>query len=279
MKKEGKVSVIFTTYNSVEWLEKVLWGFSNQTYNNFEIIIADDGSGMETRNKIDELRNLTNLDIKHVWQEDDGFQKSRILNKAVVASDTNYLIFTDGDCIPKNDFVETHVLNAEKGYFLSGGYFKVPMETSLQLNKENILNGNAFSARWLQDHGLPWTYKLLKLTSNNLFERVLNTITPAKASWNGHNSSGWKSDILDVNGFDERMQYGGQDRELGERLLNLGIKSKQIRYSAICIHLDHARGYRTRESIDKNMTIRKHTRKNNVTWTPYGIKQDFNYEN
>ena len=87
MKKEGKVSVIFTTYNSVEWLEKVLWGFSNQTYNNFEIIIADDGSGMETRNKIDELRNLTNLDIKHVWQEDDGFQKSRILNKAVVASD------------------------------------------------------------------------------------------------------------------------------------------------------------------------------------------------
>ena len=39
-----KASVIFSTYNSTAWLEKVLWGFSKQTTKDFEILIADDGS-------------------------------------------------------------------------------------------------------------------------------------------------------------------------------------------------------------------------------------------
>jgi hypothetical protein len=74
-----------------------------------------------------------------------------------------------------------------------------------------------------------------------------------------------------VNGFDERMQYGGQDRELGERLSNHGIKSRQIRYSAICLHLDHERGYKNQDSIDKNRAIRKTTRLESIDFTPYGI--------
>ena len=89
--------------------------------------------------------------------------------------------------------------------------------------------------------------------------KILNWITPTNASWNGHNSSGWKKDIENVNGFDERMQYGGQDRELGERLFNFGLKSKQLRYSAVCVHLDHKRGYKTPESIAKNLGIRNTT--------------------
>jgi hypothetical protein len=100
----------------------------------------------------------------------------------------------------------------------------------------------------------------------------LNTITPTTPSWNGHNSSAWKSDILSVNGFDERMQYGGEDRELGERLINYGLKPKQIRYSAVCLHLDHPRGYVTPEMIVKNKAIREATKSNNSVWTDFGIK-------
>ena len=99
----------------------------------------------------------------------------------------------------------------------------------------------------------------------------MENLTPTNASWNGHNSSGWKKDLLAVNGFDERMQYGGQDRELGERLFNKGIKSKQIRYSAICLHLDHSRGYKNEDSLVKNKSIRKDTKKENKSFTPYGI--------
>jgi hypothetical protein len=67
------------------------------------------------------------------------------------------------------------------------------------------------------------------------------------------------------------MQYGGQDRELGERLTNKGIRGKQIRYSAICVHLDHKRSYKTSESIEKNQRIRRETRQLKKTWTEFGI--------
>ena len=96
-------------------------------------------------------------------------------------------------------------------------------------------------------------------------------LTTTKATWNGHNSSGWKKDILAVNGFNEGMQSGGQARELGERLMNYGIKGKQIRYSAICIHLDHKRGYATIESISKNKKIRFETRSKRKVWTKSGV--------
>lgn len=269
-----KVSVIFSTYNSPDWMEKVLWGFFYQTYKNFEIIIADDGSGQETKDRIDQYCQQSGMPVKHVWQEDEGFQKTRILNKALQHCDGEYILFTDGDCIPRKDFIDIHVQNAEKGYFLSGGYFKLPMTTSKAIQKEHIESGEAFDPDWLIKHGLKKTHKLMKLTATGWKEKALNRLTPTKATWNGHNASGWKEDIFSANGFDERMQYGGEDRELGERMFNKGIKSKQIRYSAICIHLDHARGYVKPEMIKKNRAIRKNTKLKSVTRTPFGIVKD-----
>lgn len=268
-----RVSVIISTYNSPAWLEKVIWGYENQTYKNFELVIADDGSGEETRNLIEYYRNNSEIDILHVWQKDEGFQKSRILNMAVVASRTDYLIFSDGDCIPRNDFIEKHVQYARPGKFLSGGYFKLPMETSLLISREDVQSQRAFDVRWLYAHGLEKTYKSMKLTSRGFKEKFMNFITPATATWNGHNSSGWKTDVIAVNGYDERMQYGGQDREMGERLMNKGIKGVQIRYSAICVHLDHKRGYNTAESINKNVMIRQETKKQRKIWTESGIRK------
>ena len=266
-----RVSVIISTYNSPAWLEKVLWGFEHQTYDNFEIVIADDGSGEPTRNLIDSFRQQSRFQIVHVWHEDRGFQKSQILNKAISAASTEYLIFTDGDCIPRADFVEVHVRNARAGKFLSGGYFMLPMSTSKTITKDDILSGTAFRVKWLIDSGVPKTHKLMKLLSKGWLEKFLNFVTPTKATWNGHNSSGWRKDIIEVNGFNEEMQYGGQDRELGERMVNKGIEGIQIRYSAICLHLDHKRGYKTIESINKNRKIRSETRSQKKTWTEFGI--------
>jgi hypothetical protein len=69
------------------------------------------------------------------------------------------------------------------------------------------------------------------------------------------------------------MQYGGQDREFGERLINHGIKPRQVRYRCSCVHLDHGRGYARPESIAKNHAIRKNTRNNNIEITPFGINK------
>ncbi len=266
------ISVILSTYNAEEWLEKVLWSYNAQTVTNFEVVIADDGSKQPTFHLISEMKKKVHFPIIHVWQEDNGFQKSKILNKAIVQANTNYILMSDGDCLARKDFVATHIQYQQEGYFLSGGYFMLPMEISKLITKEDILNQNCFSIAWLKSKGLKTSFKNNKLTAKGITSKWLNALTPTNASWNGHNASGWKKDILAVNGFDERMQYGGQDRELGERLRNYGIKSKQIRYSAVCLHLDHPRSYKTNASIAKNLKIREQTKAEKKVWTNYGIK-------
>lgn len=266
-----QISVIISTYNAEAWLEKVLWGYNQQSFKDFEVVVADDGSGPATKALLAKMADEVFYKLVHVWQEDDGFQKSRILNKAIVKCAADYIVMSDGDCIPRADFLEVHQEHKEKGHFISGGYFMLPMNISKLITKEDIETGRCFEVEWLTKNGLKKSFKNNKLTATGWKSKLLNAVTPTNASWNGHNSSGWKADIEAVNGFDERMQYGGQDRELGERLFNYGIKSKQLRYSAVCVHLDHKRGYKTPESIAKNQAIRKHTRTSKSPWTPHGI--------
>lgn len=264
-------SIIISTYNSPKWLEKVLIGYNHQSYQFFEIVIADDGSGQETLDLIASIKSKVFYPIVHVWHEDNGFQKSQILNKAIQKCSTPYIIMSDGDCIPRQDFVACHVKHREEGFFLSGGYFMLPMSISKLISNEDIKTGRCFDLKWLKHQRLKRTFKNFKLTATGFLSWVLNTFTPTNASWNGHNASGWKKDIVSVNGFDERMQYGGQDRELGERLFNYGIKSKQLRYSAICVHLDHPRGYKKKASIDRNLEIRRIVKSEKRVWTASGI--------
>lgn len=268
------VSVVISTYNSEVWLEKVLWSFNKQTVKNFEVVIADDGSNFKTEQLIDRIKKEGCYPIQHIWHEDNGFQKTIILNKATVACKSDYLVYIDGDCIARQDFLQVHLDKREEGYFLSGGYFKLPMNISQLITKEDITLQNCFDINWLKQHGLKTSFKNNKITSKGLKEKLLNALTPTKPTWNGHNASGWKSDILLANGFDERMQYGGEDRELGERLINRGLKAKKIRYSAICLHLDHDRGYVKPEMIKKNLKIRAITKKEKVIRTPFGIEKD-----
>ena len=268
-----KVSVIMTTYNSPLWLEKVLWGYSVQTHGDFEVIVADDGSGPETTDLIERMRRESGLTIRHIWQEDDGFRKCRILNKAILQADAPYIVFTDGDCIPRRDFLAVHVAEAEKGRFLSGGYHKLPMVTSEAITKDDILSGRCFELKWLKHHGLPASYKNSKLTATPHQARILNWLTPTKCNFKGSNASAWREDLLTVNGFDERMAWGGLDREIGVRLNNAGTKAQHVRYNAIVIHLDHGRGYKDPEMIAANKALRVAREKDGKIRTDHGIEQ------
>ena len=268
------ISVVISTYNHPEWLQKVLWSFKYQTFQNFEIVIADDGSETETKKCIDAFAKAVSFPIKHVWHPDNGFQKTKILNKALLQCDANYILFTDGDCIARADFLQTHINHRQTGYFLSGGYFKLPMNISKAIGKADIEQQKCFDINWLKVRGLKSSFKNNKIKVLGNIAKFLNKFTPTNATWNGHNSSAWKVDILAVNGFDERMQYGGEDRELGERMFNNGIKSKQIRYSAICLHLDHTHSYVKPEMIQTNRAIRNNTKTKRIIKTPFGIEKD-----
>lgn len=267
------ISVIIATYNQPEWLKKVLWGYENQDFKDFEIIIADDGSGDDTSHAIKQLKSETTLDIRHIWHEDKGYRRQEILNKAILEARYDYLLFTDGDCIPRKDFLSVHHRHMQKGYYLSGGYCKLPMNTSLKLNKDDICSQRCFDVSWLRAYGLKGFSQKRKLSVKGKWARFLDFVTTAKPTFNNCNVSAWKNDIMEINGYDERMQYGGADREIGERLNNKGIKGKQIRHRAICLHLDHSRGYAKKELIKRNLEIRRVTRNNRKTWTGYGIKR------
>ncbi len=269
MMKKFTVGIVISTYNNPRWLEKTLWSYEVQSVVPDEVIIADDGSGEETRMLIDSFK--ASLPIKHVWHKDEGFRKTRILNEALRVATSDYLIFTDQDCVARPDFIETHLRFARERYILSGGYFKLPMDISECITREDIMCGRAFTLDWLVGKGLKRNFKCTKLFNSRWFSAFMNFITPAKATWNGMNSSGWRRDILAVNGFDERMQYGGEDREMGERMFNNGIRSKQIRYSAIILHLDHKRPYVNAEALERNKAIRKETKRLNRVTTEFGL--------
>ncbi len=268
-----RMSVVLSTYNAPAWLEKVIWGYSVQTHRDFELVIADDGSKLDTARLLAQLAEQTGLKIRHVWHEDNGFRKCEILNKAILAAASDYLVFSDGDCIPRADFLETHARFAEPGHYLSGGLVRLGMELSRQLEQHDIVQQRMASVTWLVRQGQPLSKKLLLVIPGSRGGRLLDRITPTKPTWNGHNSSGWKADLVRVNGFDERMGYGGEDCELGERLVNLGLRPKQIRHRAVCFHLDHARGYVDAEAWQWNIDHRAEVRRTGITWTAYGIRK------
>ncbi len=266
-------AVIITTYNQPLWLEKVLWGYAAQSTRGFDVVIADDGSGLETREVIERARADFDGRLRHVWHEDEGFRKCEILNRAIAGTDADYLIFTDGDCIPRADFVQAHLELAEPGRFLSGGVVWLPTVTSQAIMRDDIQSGRIASARWLREHGWPGGRRRLRLVRNEVAATVLDTVSPTGATFNGHNASVLRDALLAVNGFDAEMGYGGLDRALGERLQNFGYRGKRVRHRAVCFHLDHDRPYRKPEIVRRNRDIRARIRASGEVRARRGIAE------
>lgn len=266
-----EASVILTTYESPAWLEKVLWGYSVQQAKAFEIVVADDGSSPATAELIDQMRKSTRLRIQHVWHERQGFQKCKILNQAILRAEAPYLIFSDGDCIPRNDFVKTHLRYAKPGCFLSGSIFRLSRPLSHAIDPSVIVDGTAFGLPFLLAQSITIDRRLRLLNQNGWLASFFERISTTRATFNGYGSSAWRKDLININGFDERLHYGGLDRELGERLVNAGISPISIRHRSVCLHLDHDREYKRSELIAANQKIRREIRATRRIMTDYGI--------
>lgn len=266
------ISVIISTYNSPDWLEKVLWGYASQSDRDFELVVADDGSGPDTALKIAQFAPVFGDRLKHVWHEDLGYRKCAILNRAIMTARAPYLIFTDGDCIPRKDFVTAHRANAQPGFYLSGTYCRLPMTTSVAIGEDDIRSGRAFSMRWLTARGYMARRDWSKFLARPMrIDGWINHASPSTIRFHGNNASCFRADAIRIGGFDERMGYGGEDHEFGYRLGHAGIRGKQVRYSALCLHLDHARGYVDEAIKSANMELIRQTQAARRTFTEYGI--------
>ena len=255
------ISVIISTYDKPHFLERVLWGYAAQTQRDFQVVVADDGSGQETAAVIRRVGADTGLNLLHVWHEDRGFRKTEILNRAIVASAGERLLFTDGDCIPRRDLIEVHTRLAQPGRYLAGGYLKLPQSVSEAIAIADVVSGRFARLDWLRAHGWRPGRRALRLVRSARLATLFDRLTPTAAHFHGNNASVARDALLEVNGFEGEMGYGGLDRALGYRLENLGVRGVQIRPRAICLHLHHDRPYRDVVVVHKNREILQRIRR------------------
>lgn len=266
-------AVIIATYNWPRALELALWGFAIQTERHFRVVVADDGSGPETRELVDRLRGETGLDIAHVWHEDRGFRKSEILNRAILAADADYLIFTDGDLIPRDDFVATHHRLARRGRYLAGMTVRLPEAISAAITSDDVRAGRATDLRWLRAQGFRPGRHALRFSRSWRFNTVMDHLTTTPPRWRGGNASAWRDDLVAVNGFEMLMGYGGQDAEIGDRLDNFGVRPLRVRFRAPTVHLWHARPWRDEAMMRQNRAHRRSVRGSGATRARQGLAE------
>ncbi len=245
-----KLSVIVTTYNRPDALKKVLQGLYAQTRLPDEILVADDGSTDDTRQVLSGFENRPGPNLCHIWQKDKGFRLSRIRNKAISASTSDYLVFLDGDCIPGPYFIEDHFRLARKGFFFQG--------------KRVLVNKKA-------EHG--FEFKDTQSIFRRLYHLVCRNVSNAHhlfrisffPTWSTRKLSGirgcnmgfFKQNLLDVNGYNESFTgWGREDQEIVIRLYNLGVARRENPFNAVCYHLWHRENPRNRLS-DNDRLLKK----------------------
>lgn len=234
----SSVEVILSAYNAAEALRTVLEGYRRQTERSFAIAIADDGSGPEVRHLVDEFDEL-GLQIRHVWQEDRGSRKARILNRAIAGTHAEYLIFSDGDCIPSRHFVEDHVEWAEAGCFVCGRRVELGLELTGHVQSGAVDPVRLEMGWWLVRESLRGRLRRgeVGLRAPVLIARRLKS--RPMGAW-GCNIGAWTHDLVRVNGFDNDFEsWGGEDADLDWRLRAAGLKSKVMRGRGAVFHLFH----------------------------------------
>jgi glycosyltransferase involved in cell wall biosynthesis len=234
-----KTAVIVTTYNRPDALRAVLDGYLKQDCGDFELLVADDGSTDDTRQLVAQYTARAPFPLRHVWQEDLGFRPGAARNRAMAASTAEYVIFTDGDCVPPADFVRRHATLAEPGHFLGGNRILLSETFTRRALQEQLPLHEWSTAGWL----LAWLRRdinrllpLLRLPDGAFRRRH-------PQQWQGIktcNFSAWRTDLQRVNGFDEAYSgWGLEDSDLVIRLLHAGVRHKNARFATPLFHLWH----------------------------------------
>jgi glycosyltransferase involved in cell wall biosynthesis len=233
------ISVIVTTFNRPDALRAVLAGLFAQTDRGFEVIVADDGSRDDTRQLVESMAAGAPVSVRHVWQEDRGFRAGAARNRAAAVAAGDYLIFLDGDCIPRLDWIAQHRQLAEPGWMVAGN---------------RILLSERFTQHVLErrEPVHAWTIGQWRLAQ---FAGHINRTAPLRRLALGPlrklgarrwqrvrtcNLGVWAADFRAVNGFDERFEgWGFEDSDLAIRLLNRGVRRKEGAFATGVLHLWH----------------------------------------
>jgi len=265
-------SVIISVYNRFDYLQLVMAGLERQSLWDFEVVIADDGSNDKFVERLNKLTSLLSFPVIHVRHEDKGFRKNKILNQAVVAANSNFLVFMDGDCVPHSEFLNEHSRYSRLGRCLTGRRVNLSEKFTRQLNPELVRNG------YLEKN-------TIKLIADGLFGKtnyvekgiyvknksLRDALNKKNRGLLGCNFSIYKEDLLKINGFDERYEAPsiGEDSDIQYRLELAGTRIKSLNNIAVQYHLYHELQKRPQENLDLFNKVKA----SRLAVTPFGIKQ------
>jgi glycosyltransferase involved in cell wall biosynthesis len=240
--KQLKASLIVTTYNRKDALELVLLSILKQSTLPDEVLIADDGSGEDTRQMIAKYQAIFPVPLIHCWQEDNGFRVSAIRNKAIAQAKHEYIIMIDGDIVLHPSFVHDHKRHAWRGRFLQGSRVLLFERKTQQALRDRVMNIKFVST------GIGNNLNAIK---SNFLSELFSYYRSGHTNVRAANLSCWKEDIFLVNGFNEDfVGWGREDSELAVRMNNLGIKRKHVKFAAFGYHLYHPESSRKQLPIN-----------------------------
>ena len=256
------ITLIVPTYNRPHALQLCLRSLAEQSLMPYEVLIADDGSGSETRETIvrlqSEMKQL--FPIKHIWHEDKGFRKPMILNETVRQSTGDYLVFIDGDCMAHRHFMRAHVANSSPDAILSGKRVEIGKKLTEQLLADgSIVNSLTPKLIWDAARGGSRKVEEAFMLTAPLLRRLAHRDRITDDGVWGCNFSLYKDLFLAINGCDEDFQDGSiEDNDLGIRVLNQGKRIRSVRGLAIIFHLWHKSSWSfENEKYQHNLDILK----------------------
>lgn len=240
------ISVIVTTYNRDDALDAVLRSLARQSDRDFEVVVADDGSKPNTAERLAAWKGKIGQRLEHVWHEDHGFRAAEIRNRAILASRGAYVIFLDGDCIARPDFVASHRRLAEPGWFVTGNRILFSPKLTAQVLREKLAPERWSLARFVAQRlrgGINRIAALLRLPLGPLRRLRQNAWRGARSA----NLAVWRSDLTKVDGFDgDYSGWGKEDSDIIVRLLRAGVRRKDGAFATGVLHLWHPEAARDR---------------------------------
>ncbi|WP_343703844.1 glycosyltransferase family 2 protein [Chitinophaga sp.] len=237
------VGILVSTYNWPQALEVIFKSIMQQTHQPDEILIADDGSGAETAALIERYRSIFNIPLKHAWQEDAGFRKSTILNKAIKLAEADYIIEIDGDIVLHPAFIEDHVRHARRGIFVQGARTMISEHKTREILATGQPDINFFSS------GISNRFNSVHLPSLSFLIRANSR---SSENIKGCNLAFWKDDFIAINGYNNLFHgWGSEDYEFAARLINTGVLKRRLKLAAVCYHLHHSCNSREQEQVNQ----------------------------
>jgi glycosyltransferase involved in cell wall biosynthesis len=260
------VAILIATYNWPQALQQTLMSVANQTIQPNEVLIADDGSDERTSKLIQAFKlHHPNLNIIHVWHEDNGFRLAAIRNKSIRMAQSDYIIQIDGDIILDQHFIADHLSLKEKGFFVTGSRLLLGKKiTDALLESEKV---NFARLRWKGKN----FFNTLRIP---MFTGLLQNTYKTKGKYlyyvKGCNMAFWKSDLYLVNGYDESFNgWGREDTDICIRLIHAGVKKKFIKFGGVQYHLHHALA--SRDQLDANDALIEQLKLNQISFCKQGL--------